>query len=511
MILFALLVACGQTPTSGPPSVAPAVPAPRPAVSPPGGFHAPSTYQPAVTVTGPHRSLLIVSLDTVRADHLSLYGGRARVPTLEALATQGVWFEHAYCHFPETAMSHWSLLTSVLPEVHGNVPAHAGSLWTGPTAAEIAKAAGYATGAFIGGITLTDRASGLARGFDRYDDRFPVDSTDMKRPAALVTRRAVSWIDAQPGPWFAFVHYFDAHFPYTPDPPWNTAYDPGYTGHLTGSDADLAPYRDGGKAISPADLAHVVALYDGEISELDGHLAPLIEAAGPDAVVVVTADHGESFGHGYLFNHRESLWDATLHVPLIIRAPDVPPRKVSEQVGLIDVLPTVLDLAGLAPDRRMQGHDLAPSLRRGGSVEVRTRVYAITDPWVGEGQFAVRTPTTKVIWRARSSSGRPGEHGDQALVYDLVADPGELHPLGQVPAALAGARATYRTLIRGLFRWRAAPPAARTVSPEEVERLKELGYMAPSEPANPAVPSDRPAPAGSGVSHPVRGPSSPRR
>ena len=185
-------------------------------------------------------------------------------------------------------------MDGVPPEAHGNAPGARGSETTVPTVAEIARKHGYRTGAFIGGVTLTDQACGFGRGFDPMDDTFRVDPRDMKRPASEVSARAARWIREQQGPYVAFVHYFDAHFPYTPKAPWDTRYDPDYRGALDGSDAVLRPYRDGHATPSPRDVQHIAALYQGELSELDGHLAPVLEAAGPEAVILVTADHGES-------------------------------------------------------------------------------------------------------------------------------------------------------------------------------------------------------------------------
>ena len=302
----------------------PSVPAPG-AGRPTGGpsastpFHASPTFDLEPAPDQAPRSVVIISLDTVSAPILSLYGGVAETPNLAGLAAQGVRFADPATHFPETCLSHWTLLSGVLPEAHGNAPAHAGSQYTGPTMAEIARKQGFSTGAVIGGVTLQDSACGLSRGFEQYDDQFVLDPTDMRRPAADVTARAVRWLEQQDGPSFLFVHYFDAHFPYTPPEPWDTRYDPDYAGALDGSDATLRPYRDGEKTPSARDVAHIEALYAGEVSALDEALAPLFAAIPDDAVVVVTADHGESFGHDYWFNHRGVLWDDVMRVPLVIR------------------------------------------------------------------------------------------------------------------------------------------------------------------------------------------------
>ena len=427
------------------------------------GLKVEPTYELIGTPAADPHSIVIISLDTVRADRLGVYGGRAETPVMSAFAAQGARFEQAISHFPETALSHWSMLSGVLPEVHGNVPANGGSRYSGPTLAEIATRSGYATAAIIGGITMTDQASGLSRGFATYDDEFSVDEADMRRPGADVSAEAVAWIQQQSGPYFAFVHYFDAHFPYTPSPPWDTAYDPGYAGTLTGTDADLRGYRDGGQTPSAVDLAHILALYDGELSELDALLAPVIEAAGPDTVVVITADHGESFEHDYYFNHRAGLWDGVVRVPWLIRGPGVPAGVViDQQVGLIDVTPTVLALAGLPLDGRMQGSAQLTADAAGSAT-----VWSITDPWVPAPQFAQRTLSEKCI-----------DHDGDVLRYDLTTDPTESTNLGGTPCT----REAYDDLIAAMAPYQAPEPENHIVrTDEECERLEALGYTTCSE------------------------------
>ncbi len=494
MIALWALFACGETP---PPAAEPApvtdVPA-RPH-QPPGGpppgqaqaFKADTSLE-LVAGGGPLRSVVLISLDTVRADHLGAYGGRAETPVLSGLAGSGTRFETALTGFPETCVSHWSMLSGVLPQVHGNIPGNGGSVYRGPTLAELAGHAGLQTGAIIGGITLQDSMCGLARGFDTYDDDFDFHRADT-RPGRDVTAAAVRWIGAQTGPYFAFVHYFDAHSPYTPSPPWDTRYDPDYAGSVTGSLEDLGIHGGGGGAdLAARDLAHVVALYDGELSELDALLAPVLEAAGPDALVVVTSDHGESFEHGYYFNHRAGLWDSVLRVPWLIRGPGVTAGLVVDTpVSLIDLAPTVAELAGWSSDARMQGESRAPWLQ--GQAAAGVPHYALTDPWMPDPQFAVRTPDTKVIWQS-----------DATLVYDLGLDPQELRADDQVPPALASARTDHAGLVDSLSAHQAsAPKQDRFISPEDRARLEALGYVDPAQgrqgPPGPP-PAGQPGPPG---------------
>jgi len=482
-LLLLALLGCGQPDAPGSnadgSASAPAAPSPGPGgppgPPPRGAAATPYLLEPTFELSGPAaaapRSVVIISLDTTRADRLQIYGGRAETPQLAQVAAGGVRFDAAFSHFPETCPSHWAMLSGLPPEAHGPVVPHRGSQSTAPTLAEIAKGAGLTTAAFIGGATLQDSACGLSRGFQVYDDGFQVDLADMRRPAAEVTAAAVTWMQAQPGPFFAFVHYFDAHFPYTPPPPWDTRYDPDYTGTLDGRDASLDPYRRGERSPDPRDLAHVLALYDGELSALDAELAPLLAAVPKDAVLVITADHGESFEHGYYFNHRGALWDPVIRVPLLIRAPGLPAGAVVDaQVGLVDVTPTALALAGLPVDRRMIGADLSPLIRGEGGG--RPLVVSWTDPQMPDPQRSARGAAWKRL-----------DRGGASALYDLAADPGELTALPDDPAVLAEAEAAWTAAVAPRIAAMGPAPAALTPhSAEEAKLLEALGYMVPGAP-----------------------------
>ena len=426
-------------------------------------FSVDPTYSWAGVASKSPKSIVLISLDTVRADRLSIYGGRAKTPNLQKIVDEGASCTQALTHFPETALSHWSMMSGVMPLVHGNVPGNGGSIYKGPTLAEISKKHGYQTAAFIGGVTLTDSASGLSRGFDVYDDQFSFSHEDMSRKGAEVTNRAMRWIQKQKKnnrPYFAFVHYFDAHFPYTPPAPWDTAYDASYSGKIDGTDTVLAPYRDGKKTPSTRDLEHVLALYDGEISALDATIAPLLNMLDTDTVVAVTSDHGESFEHGYYFNHRAGLWDSVMHIPLVIRAPGIEGGTViNQQVGLVDLTPTLLSLAGLRSDTRMQGGDIF-------SKQTKEMYFAHTDPWMPQPQFAARTQSWKWISQ---------EHTE--FVYNIGVDAQESKNIETLPSVMFDAKTKAAELLESLSSEQVSPPRPRKISDEECARLQLLGYV----------------------------------
>ena len=453
MLTLLIIFACGGEPSSAPSSPAGGqehqrIPGhgPHPGGPPPGGEMAavttpPGEYEPVGGPSSDPRSILFISWDTVRADRLGLYGGRVPTPNLNALAASGGAWEQAITHFPETALSHWSMLTGVEPELHGNIPATGSSRYRGPTVAEIAGAHGYSTAAFIGGVTLTASASGLHRGFDKYDDRWEWQRTDLKRPGSNVVERARTWISQQTGDYFAFVHLFDAHHPYNPPAPYDTMFP---------AEGPRAP-----------EVEEQLALYDGEIAKLDDLLGQLMSVVDEDTVVVLTSDHGESFEHGYLYNHRESLWDNTLNVPLVIRGAGIEAgSRFAGQVALTDIFPTVLQLAGLPPDAKSQGVSLLDGSER-------PLIYSSTDPWMPQRKLTLRGGGAKVIWH---------DSGD-TISYDLQTDPGEESPLSSVPSHLGGGDERYEERIDAASGLQRAELPSRHVPQHRVEQLRALGYV----------------------------------
>jgi arylsulfatase A-like enzyme/Flp pilus assembly protein TadD len=291
---------------------------------------------------GDSRNVLLVTLDTTRADRLGCYGCEsAATPAIDGLARAGALFERAFAHTPTTLPSHASILLGLTPPAHG---VHDNSGFVVPpeptTIAEWLKGRGYATGAVVGAFPLDSRF-GLTRGFDVYDDAYGVQEPGLlefvERRAEAVIERALAWLDgpAGAGPWFLWVHLFDPHQPWRPPEPFRTRY-----------------------ASAP---------YDGEVAYADHALAALFEALkarGLDGrtVVVLTGDHGESLGeHGEL-THGYFAYNATLHVPLIVAGPGVKPSRVAATVGHIDIFPTVCGLLGVDPPSGLQGRSLLPLL-----------------------------------------------------------------------------------------------------------------------------------------------------
>ncbi len=392
---------------------------------------APSTAPP---LPAP-RSVLLVTVDTLRADRVGVYGDEAaRTPAMDALAAAGVLFEHAYTPAPITLTAHASILTGLLPPAHGVRGNGAFALGSGvPTLAEALRARGLSTAAFIGGFPLV-RRFGLSRGFDAYDDALVkspgVNYELAERRGDAVVESARTWLAVHPGRVFVWVHLFDPHAPYDPPPA------------LRGKDA-----------------------YRGEVAAADAALALLMKSwdARPEpSLVVLAADHGEAFGEHGEESHSLFVYDTTLRVPLVVRGPAWPAaRRVATPVGLADVAATILEAAGPGGPT-LPGH----SLRRfvdGGPAEP---LYAETlAPRLDFGWSDLRA------WR----DGRYKYiRAPRPELYDLEADPAEAR---DVAAAHPDVMARLQEGLARAIGASGETESRRGPDPDAAERLRALGYV----------------------------------
>ena len=442
-----------------------------------------------VAARGPN--ILLVSIDSLRPDHLHAYGyGPQTSPTIDGLARDGALFRTAVSPTSWTLPAHVSLLTGLTPRQHGVVTDDQRLRDGALLLPEVLWRNGYTTVGLVSAPYL-DSAYGFDQGFDLYDDysiakRSFADSHRGATSPALL-RLFESWFDAwnaggRRRPFFAFVHMWDVHFDYTPPPPFDTLFDPDYTGTVTGEDFDTNP------AIHPGmparDLAHVVALYDGEIRYTDealGLLLGRLKAAGvlDDTIVVVTADHGDEFFEHGRKGHKQALYDESVRVPLIIR---YPPRVgagriVDEQVRLIDIPTTIIALAGLPPQPGFG--DAGPSATYAAQDLTRWIDHEGSAPLPALPAFghligdtpvplaSLRTAAQKLIVELAGAQ--------REELYDLVNDPGEERDLSSRTPAVADA--LRRELVtageaEGGERLAEAAP----LSPEHLERLRQLGY-----------------------------------
>lgn len=399
--------------------------------------------------SGAHRgidSLLLVTLDTVRADHLGCYDARSpsATPAIDALAASGLRVERAWTTVPLTTPAHASILSGLHPQAHGvrnNGPYRLPDRVT--TLAEAARAAGRRTAAFVSSYT-TSREFGLAQGFDVYDDDLGHDPSGHprpQRPGAETVRRARSWLEGVGGaPFLLWVHLFDAHSPYTP----------------------------------PAELArrHPDDPYAAEVELVDrlvGELVATLDRLGlrGRTAIVLVADHGEGLGDHGEKEHGFLLYEEALRVPLIVVAPGrVGPGTVLEApASVVDVVPTALDLLGIEPPPGVQGRDLLAS----GSAPERWLYAEALQPFEEFGWsplYAGLDGTRKII---------DGPHPE---LYDLRDDPGERNDRAAKEESDAEAMvASLRALARGWADPELAAEAAGAVpSPASRTRLESLGY-----------------------------------
>jgi arylsulfatase A-like enzyme/tetratricopeptide (TPR) repeat protein len=390
-----------------------------------------------------NQNVLLITLDTLRADALSSYGGPAQTPNLDRLAARGARFTFAHAHSVVTLPSHTTILSGQLPYEHGIRDNSGFRVRPGTaTLATMLKPRGFATGAFVGGFPLTKRF-GLTPGFDVYDDQMPethgaIEASMPERPADAVVTRAVEWMGRQNSKFFQWVHVFDAHSPYRP----------------------------------PADLAgqYRSQPYYGEIAFIYRALGPLLDRLTTlqrPTLVIVTADHGESLGeHGEL-THGMFAYEPTLRVPLIVaridpKAPD--PRGgvvVDGPVRLVDIVPTVLDLLGENRLPGLTGSSLRGAL--GGATADRpayfeSMTYNLVRGWA---------PLRGMLADRRKYIDLPLPE-----LYDLKGDPKEATNL------VDGQRDRVRVLTSLLRTFNVAPPnRPGRETPDAAAALRSLGYV----------------------------------
>jgi arylsulfatase A-like enzyme/Tfp pilus assembly protein PilF len=395
------------------------------------------------------RNLLLVSLDTLRADHLGCYGhAGAQTPRLDALARSGLRFERATTVVPLTLPAHSSLMTGTFPAWHG-VRDNGGFYLDEDqvTLAEVLREKGFRTGGFIGAFVL-DRRWGIAQGFERFFDEFDLErfkdnpSMDaIQRPGSEVVDKALEWLGAdRERPFFAWVHLYDPHNPYEAPEPYRSRFPPTPKGAY---DAEIA-FTD----------AQVGRLFDA--LELQGRL--------DETLVVVVGDHGEMLGEHGEQTHGFFIYEPATHIPLIVAGPGVPARVVPDQVRMVDVMPTALELMKVAGPKAVQGVSLLP-LARG----QRLDLVAHSESWYPRYHYgwselrAVQDGRFKYIKAPRPE------------LYDLGSDPREEEVIEDQGRLDTLARALDDLEARTSSG--AAPKGPRPVDAETEERLAALGYV----------------------------------
>lgn len=347
----------------------------------------------------PLPEIFLITIDTLRADHVHCYGyANGSTPALDALAKDGARFMQAFTPSPITNTSHASILTGLLPGSHGVTDFAVPLASAHPTVAELLKEHGYHTAAFIGAVILDSKtlAPGFDRGFDFYDN-FPEHSSiksrwgRLERRGMVVVEHAEGWLTKHPaGPHFVWVHLYDPHDPYEPPMPFSQT------------------YKDD--------------LYDGEIAYADsalGHFIGYLKTSGKyqNSLIVVVGDHGEGLGEHHEDTHGIFLYDSTTHVPLIVKLPgrESAGTSIAAQVRTVDIVPTLLDLAGAAALDKSDGESL--------------RIYFSGKSEVGRPAFGETDYPLRFGWAPLRSVRKDGFKFIEAPrpeFYDLQRDAAEL-------------------------------------------------------------------------------------
>ena len=423
----------------------------------------------------PRPNVVLISIDTLRPDHLGAYGyERATSPHIDALAASGVLFENALSPSSWTLPAHASLLSGSSPYRHGAVAATARIRDDVPLLAELLRAAGYRTAAFVN-APFVGRNYGFARGFERFEQRYE----RKRRDVAERHRQVLEGVAGLEPPFFLFVHYMDVHTPYRPPKEFNRfARDRRSSAVLKdiGEKSVLElqrAARAGRLRVSDADRDRLVDLYDGEILAIDAKIGELLDELRerfPGTIVILTSDHGEEFlEHGGL-GHGETLYEEVLRVPLIVAGDGVASgARIDTMVSLLDVVPTVLDRVGVVPPATLDGRSLRAALRAGrdasdagtGGAGATLGLHTASH----DGTLSlrgVRAPARKLLRDDRSGT---------VELYDLRSDRGEHRNLA--PAAHD------ERLERALAALGTAEPSVAAPAPdaETVEALKALGYL----------------------------------
>jgi choline-sulfatase len=400
-------------------------------------------------------SVILISVDTLRADRLSCYGyKRVSTPHIDAIASGGSTFTQADSHVPLTLPSHVSLLTSTYPFANG-IEDNVAELGPGAvTLATVLKAHGYSTGAFVGGFVL-DRRFGLSQGFDEYDSPFDLhrqagkDPSEVKRLGEDVTNSAERWLSEQNrAPFFLFLHLYDLHTPY--EIPQQKA---GLAGGL-GYDIELN-YVD-----------RVLGDFWGFLQQHD-----LLA----NTLVVFVSDHGESLGEHGETTHGYFIYQSTLHVPMIFHWParsSAFPARIDQPVSLLDVAPTIMDYLGMPRPAQFQGRSLLDLLQ--------ARQPAPDEAIYSESLYAHDHFGTAAL-RSLRVGGYQYIEAPKPELYDLQPDPGETHDVSKAKPALTHSLGERLKKLRAQYPAKDAPGPAN-LRPEAQERLRALGYLSSSGP-----------------------------
>lgn len=458
-----------------------------------GAGHTAADDTNAAAPAGPN--LLLISIDTLRADHLGCYGyDRPTSPTIDRLAAEGLVFADASTTSPWTLPSHASMLTGLYPRRHGlrlpvntfpqaRMAAHKSGVETRgykvgqTTLAECLSAAGYATAAFVN-FTLVSERYGFDRGFVRFRH---IENDPSSPDPSAVAEKAVAWLKQPPDkPFFLFLHFYDVHSPYRSLPEYEARFFHEYDGFLYRTGRFHFPKIMSGEYVpGDADVQYLEDLYDAAIRQLDDGLADIVATLDEtglldETLIVLTSDHGEQFmDHGSL-SHGENHYQEVMRVPWIMRGPGIAAgRRIESMVSLIDLMPTVLDVLQVPSPPGLDGLNVAPTWQDPPGELVPRSIFAeaelSTDFQFKPGTFDVKKAVRDARFKLHHDAST-----NQRELYDLLADPGETSNLAETEKDVSD------RLMRELEAFMSAPATSQPSAPltsEQMRSLKSVGYV----------------------------------
>ncbi|MCC6846892.1 MAG: sulfatase [Deltaproteobacteria bacterium] len=418
----------------------------------------------------PPRRVVLVSVDTLVPTHLGCYGyDRQTSPRLDAVANAGVVFERATSPAPWTLPAHASMLTGLYPSHHGLRDHDVTLPESIATLASVLSSHGFATAAVVNSHNLSP-LFGLERGFHQFE--YVKEEVARREPSRGITDRAIEWLGQHHDErFFLFLHTYDVHSDYSSLPEYERQFVRPYTGPADGTTAQMIRARTGRLTLDRTDARHLIDLYDAGIRQYDDELGRLLDALGDDprTLLIVTSDHGEEFGEHGGFLHGRTQFEEVVRIPLIVRGPGAPPGlRVGTTVSLIDVMPTILAAVGVPAPGPLDGVDLAPTWRGAAAAIGERTLFHEADHNNAEPDVtrAVRHDHEKLHFDRLSGA---------TMLFDLATDPGEQTDVSRGRPELVEA---FRADLEEFAKKHAATGGSSvTLTPEQIERLKSLGYV----------------------------------
>jgi arylsulfatase A-like enzyme len=425
----------------------------------------------------PKLNVILISMDTLRADHLGCYGyARDTTPHLDGFSKESVLFTQVIAQAPYTVSSHMSMLTSLYPSFHKvNLIRESTMNPKIETLAELLYNNGYRTWAIVGGGQMSSDY-GLSEGFESY-----TEFTSPHRDVWRKIREIIGFIEKEKNNnFFVFFHSYKPHAPYNPIPPYDTMFNPNYSGPISGSINQIEKINSGELEVTPKDIEHLIALYDGDIREMDDQIVELFdylkkEGLDKRTLIVFTSDHGEEFGeHGKVGMHSHTVYDELLLVPLILHLPEILRKGAvyDTQVQSVDILPTILNLAGIEFNETIiHGESLLPLINNGPQEGIDR--YAFSERLAADRHHfrSMRSSEYKYIMHEVKKRNFV-EH----LYYDLTSDPQEQNSLELSPKKL---RRLFNQIFFLIDEGKRVDPfnRGRKIDRDTLETLKALGYI----------------------------------